>query len=227
VRSLFLFFVLSRVLGSPLLALLAMGAVVYLADARWNGRWFDPRQLFRRRYAIQDLRQTIDRNEHDAAAHNDLGRLLAQKGDFAGALPHMERAMKRMDEAPETNFYYGLCLLNLGRREEGKRSIQRALQINPRFLYGEPQTVLARAYLDDGNTEEARRWAHEAVKLNTSSVEGWVVLGQTEQRRGDEAGARDAYVKGKDAYRNLPGYLRLPNRKWLIAAKRGARSVSA
>ena len=226
-RSLFLYFVLSRVLGNPLIALVVVAIAAYLVDARWNGRWFDPGGLFRRRQAIHELRQTISRNQHDAAAHNDLGRILAQQGRYGAALPHMERALRRMEEAPETNFYYGLCLLNTGRREEGERSIRRSLEINPRFLYGEPQTVLARAHLENGDAEGARQWAREAVKLNTSSVEGWVLLGRAEGDRGDAPAARDAFAKAKDAYKNLPAYLHLPNRKWLVAANRGERQARA
>jgi tetratricopeptide (TPR) repeat protein len=227
VRSFFLFIVLSRVLGNPLIALVVVAAVAYAIDARWNGRWFDPRGLFRRRQAIHELRQTIERNEHDAAAHNDLGRILAQQGRYEAALPHLERAIRRMEEAPETNFYYGLCLLNTGRREEGERSIRRSLEINPRFLYGEPQTVLARTRLEHRDADGAQRWAREAVKLNTSSVEGWVLLGRAENDRGDATAARDAFAKAKDAYKHLPAYLHLPNRKWLVAAKRGERQARA
>jgi tetratricopeptide (TPR) repeat protein len=227
VRSFFLFALLSHVLGNPLVALAVVLAVVYLADARWNGRWFDPPALLKRRQAIRELRQTVERNEHNAAAHNDLGRLLAQQGDYRGALPHMERAMRRMEEAPETNFYYGLCLLNTGRREEGERSVRRSLEINPRFLYGEPQTLLARTNLEHNDVEEGRRWAREAVKLNTSSVEGWVLLGRAEERRGDAAAAREAFTQAKNAYKHLPAYLHLPNRKWLVAAKRGERNSRA
>ena len=172
-RTFFLFFLLSRLLGSPLLALVVLGAMAYLADARWNGRWFLPGRMWQRRQAMADLRRTIERNEHDVGAHSDLGRLLVQQGRYEQAFPHLERAIRRMEESPETNFYYGVSLLHTGRSDEGERRVRRALEINPRFLYGEPQVLLARTHLER-DAEEARRWAEQAVKLNTSSVEGWV-----------------------------------------------------
>jgi len=226
VRTFFLFFLLSRLLGSPLLALVVLGAMAYLADARWNGRWFLPGRMWQRRQAMADLRRTIERNEHDVGAHSDLGRLLVQQGRYEQAFPHLERAIRRMEESPETNFYYGVSLLHTGRSDEGERRVRRALEINPRFLYGEPQVLLARTHLER-DAEEARRWAEQAVKLNTSSVEGWVVLAEAEQRRGDEAAAHRAFEQAKNAYRQLPAYLHLPNRKWLVAAKRGARATHA
>ena len=216
---------LSQLLGNPLLALVVVGAIVYLADARWNGRWFVPGKFLQRRRAMNDLERTIERNEHDVGAHSDLGRILVQQGNYERALPHLERAIRRMEESPETNYYYGIALLRTGRADEGESRIRRALEINPRFLYGEPQVELARAHLER-DPQEAHRWAEQAVKLNTSSVEGWVVLAEAEGRRGDKQASHAAFEQAKSAYKQLPAYLHLPNRKWLVAAKRGARATA-
>ena len=221
-RTFFLFYVLSYLLRNPLLALVIVGVIFYLGEARYRGRWFDPSRLLKRRQAISSLRSTLAVNEHDVGAHSDLGRMLVQEGKLDDALPHLERAIARMEESPETNYYLGLCQLGTGSKKEGQHHIERALEINPRFLYGEPQVVLARHNLAEGRAEESCRWAREAVKLNTSSVEGWVVRGEAEQACGRAAEATAAYQSARDAYRHLPGYLKLPNRKWLAEAKRAA-----
>src|SRR6185503_1071624 len=155
-----------------------------------------------------DLQRTIERNEHDVGAHSDLGRILVQQGHYERALPHLERAIRRMEESPETNYYYGISLARSGRADEGERRIRRALEINARFLYGEPQVALARMHLER-DPAEAQRWAEQAVKLNTSSVEGWVVLAEAEQRRGDKRAAHAAFEQAKSAYKQLPTYLHL------------------
>jgi Tfp pilus assembly protein PilF len=225
-RTFFLFYLLNTLLGSPWLALVVVLAFVYLADARIEGRWFDPRRLFRNRQAVAELRRVISLNEHDVSAHNDLGRMLAQKGKFAEALPHMERAVRRMGEAPETHYYLGMCRIETGAIEEGERDVQRALQINPRFAYGDAHLYLARHYLKRGHFDDSRRWARDAVKLNTSNVEAWVVLAEAERNAGDAATARKAYEQAREAHRHLPAYLKFPNRRWLVAAKRGLRATS-
>jgi len=224
-RTFFLFYLLSSLLRSPLLALLIVGAVVYLSEARYRGRYFNPGSFMRQRNTLRELSRSLEINDHDVAAHNDLGRLLADQGKYEEAAEHMAKAIRRMEESPETNYYHGLCLLKTGHEEEGREFIRTALKINPRFLYGVPQTVLARDFLEHGDNEKAVEWAEAAVKLNTSNVEGFTILGQARDNLGDKQGAIEAYKGALEAYRHLPHYLRLANRGWAKQAKKsGVRS---
>jgi tetratricopeptide (TPR) repeat protein len=220
VRSFFLFYILSSILRNPFLALLIVGAVVYFSEARYSGRYFNPSAFVHRRGAVQELRGTIANNEHDVSAHNDLGRLLADEGKFVQAAPHMERAIERMDELPETNFYHGLCLLETGREEDGVRFIERALEINDRYGYGKPALVLAQAAARRGDHEQASKWSRRAVSLNTSTVQGWLLYGRSQAALGAPDAAREAFVKAKQAYDGLPHYLKLGERQWLKEVKR-------
>jgi tetratricopeptide (TPR) repeat protein len=226
VRSFFLFYLLSQFLRSPLLALIVVGVVVYVFEARHSGRYFNPTTFLRRRGAIHDLERTIENNEHDVAAHNDLGRLLADAGEYERATPHLEKAIVRMDELPETNFYHGLCLLEKGQRDEGRRFVERAIEINKRYGYGRPQVVLARDAMAHGDHERAKSWARQAVGMNTSSVEGWVLYGRAEVEAGNPEAAREAFLKAKDAFDGLPHYLRIGERRWLKEAKRELKNGS-
>ena len=224
-RTFFLFYLLSWLFRNPLIALAVVAAIFYLGEARYRGRWFDPTTALRHRQAVRDLRRTLELNEHNVGAHNDLGRLLVQERKYEEAAAHMEKAVARMEESPEANYYHGLCLLNAGRDDEGERFVRRALEINPRFLYGEPQLTLARHALTRNEPPTAANAARAAVKLNTSSVEGWTLLGRAEEELGRPEAAAAAYDSAKDAFRHLPAYLHLPNRKWLAEAKRGMRRV--
>jgi tetratricopeptide (TPR) repeat protein len=224
-RTFFLFYLLSYLLRNPLLALIIVAVVFYLAESRYSGRYFNPASFFDRQSTIRELRRTVDANDHNVAAHNDLGRLLADAGEFEEGLEHMEKAIARMEESPETNFYYGLCLLRTGRHDEGIARIRKALEINPRFGYGHPQLVIAERALESGDLDDALRWAREGVTLNTSSVQGWVVVGKIERRLGNREAAREAFQSAKLAFADLPHYLRLANRKWYAQAKKELRSA--
>ena len=226
-RSFFLFYLLAWLFRNPLLALVVVGLLFYLGEARYRGRYFNPARMLGKRQTIAQLRRLLEVNPNDVAAHNDLGRLLADAGGFVEALPHMTKAIARMQESAETNYYYGLCLLRTGRAEEGEVAVAQALSLNPRFLYGEPRLALARSQLERGNAARALEEATSAVGLNTSSVEGWVLkarAGAMLERSGE---ARSDYEEAKHAFAHLPRHLRLPNRRWLREAKRGLRSVPA
>lgn len=223
-RTFFLFYIVNYFLRSPLLALAVVLAIVYLTEARYSGRYFNPLSFARRRSAVRELEQAIADNDHDLASHNDLGRLLADAGKFDQAAPHLSKAIARMGESPETNFYHGLCLLRTGSADAARPFLERSLEINPRYGFGKPQLVLAREALERTDHERARDWAEHAVKLNTSSVEGWVLLGEARLGAGDSSGAVEAFERAKVAYSDLPHYMKLGEKKWLKEAKRAART---
>ncbi len=224
-RTFFLFYIINSFVRSPLLAVAIVIAIFYLGEARYTGRYFNPANFMKRRSAIGELRQAIADNDHDVASHNDLGRLLADAGKFDEAAVHMRKAITRMEESPETNFYHGLCLLRTGSPEEGRRFIQQSLTLNPRYDYGTPQIALAREAYERGDHHVALDWAQRAVKLNTSSVEGWVVAGEAQLANGNTAAASDAFARAQSAYNDLPHYLKLAAKKWLKEAKRAAKLI--
>ncbi len=224
-RYFFLFYLLNYLLHNPLLALIVLGTVFYLGEARYSGRYFNPTTFFSARSQLSELASKLSVNPHDVAAHNDLGRLLAGQGKFKEALPHMEAAIARMDESAETNYFLGLCLLHCGQSESGIEYIEKALELSPSFLYGEPRRVLARHYFDSGNYREAAEQARLCVKKNTSAVEGWYLLGASEQELGNKKKARQAYASAVEAYNNLPHYLKLAGRSWNRRARKALRSL--
>jgi tetratricopeptide (TPR) repeat protein len=224
-RTFFLFYIVNFFLRNPFLAIIVVLAIVYLSEARYSGRYFNPAFFAKRRSAVQELKQAVADNDHDVASHNDLGRLLADAGGFTEAAEHMSKAIVRMEESPETNFYYGLCLLRTGNATDGRRFIEQALEINPRYSYGKPQLVLAREAFERGDNAAALDWAERAVKLNTSSVEGWVLVGEAQLATGDAQGAAQAFKRAKSAFTDLPHYLKLGEKKWLREAKRATRTA--
>ncbi len=224
-RTFFLFYLLSYLLRNPLLALIIVGAVVYFSEARMRGRYFNPVGFLSRRSSLRELRHSIDVNPHDVGAHNDLGRLLAEQGKFDEGLPHMQTAIKRMDESAETNYYLGLCLLETGDPEGGLAAVERTLEINPRFSYGQPLLTLARHFSKTRSWERTAEEAARAVTINTSSVEGWYLLGEARRQLDDREKAREAYETARETYRHLPHYLRLASKQWGKLARKALRGL--
>ncbi len=226
-RTFFLFYLLTSLLRSPLLALLIVLAVFYFAEARYSGRYFNPSAAFGKRRTIRELERQLSMNPHDVAARNDLGRILVEDGKFDEGREHLALAIKRMAESAETNYFLGIALLRTGDESGGLEHIGTALEINARFLYGDPQRVLARHYLDKGDLERAAEFAAESVKINTSGVEAWDILGDAKLRRQDRAGAREAFGSALQAYDGLPRYLKPGGRKWRAEARRSLKKLGS
>jgi tetratricopeptide (TPR) repeat protein len=225
VRTFFLFWILSSLLHSPLLALLVMGLFFYLGEAQWQGRYFNPARFFNRQSAISSLRRTLTVNPHDVSARNDLGRLLAEKGRFAEAREQLEAAIERMDDSAETQYWLGVALAGCGESEQAIEHLRRAVELEPRHGYGEARVTLAEALLESGDAAGATEQAAEAVRINTSSVKGWTILALAELARGNRQAAREACTRAEEAFADLPHYLRLANRPWRRQARRSARSI--
>ncbi len=223
-RTFFLFVLLNYILRNPLLALLIVGVIFYFVEARRSGRYFNPGKFLSKKSTIHELRKRTDVNPHDVDAHNDLGRLLLEEGRSDEAIAHLRTAIERMDESPETNYYLGLALLNGKDPEEGVGYVKRSIELNPRFLYGEPHVALSRHFLATECPDLAVETAKAAVDLNTSSVEGWYLLGNAYAQTGEQEDAARSYAQAQEAFTHLPKYLRLPNRKWRKLAKKASKA---
>ena len=210
---------LSRLLGNWLLAALIAGVVVYLVRAQYAGRSPNPLPFLQARREIAELRSTIDTNPENAAAHNDLGRILALKTKFSEALPHMEKAYARSPESAETTFFYGYALLAIGKEQEGLPLIRKALEVKATLRYGEPYLLTGTIYFNEGRFEEAVPWLEQFTKMNTDSVEGYYKLGCAYAELGRREEAAKALQDATDAYRQAPRFIRRAQGPWNRKAK--------
>jgi tetratricopeptide (TPR) repeat protein len=209
-----LFAFLTILTGSPWMALLVVLALYLLFDFQYLGFARSAVGRIKAAGEIRELRSDVSLNPHNAAAQNDLGRLLVLSGRSQEAVAPLERAIERLDDLDETNYYLGLAYLKTGREQAGVARIERAVAINPRFRYGEPYLRLGEHYLTLGRYDDALAMLKKQGEIHTSSVEGLYQLGETYRRMGDPARARDAYRQSVTAFRQSPRYKRREERQW-------------
>ena len=222
-KTFFLFVLLSWVTGNPILAggviLLILGGSYLL----YSRRLYRFRQAWRGRGRIRELRAELAVNPEDAKARSDLGAILARRGRFADALVELERAITRCDDVPDTNFYLGWTHLMLGDLEQGQRYIRRALELNPRYGYGEPHLRLGDYFLSRGEHKEAIPHYEAFRAIHSSGVEGLYKLAQCYLEIGERDKAVEAFREGVAAFRDSPWYKRQQERGWGRKARRALK----
>lgn len=213
-RTFFLFWLLTWVTGNPILA----GAIILLlfggSYLLYSRRLYRFRQGWRQVGRIRELRAELAVNPENAKARSDLGELLARRGRFDEALVHLEKAITRCDDQPDTNFYLGWTHLALGDLEQGRRYIMHALELNPRFGYGEPHLRLGDYFFARGEQKEAIPHYEAFRDIYSSGIEGLYKLGECYLATGDREKGVEALREAVAAYRGAPWYRRQEERAW-------------
>jgi tetratricopeptide (TPR) repeat protein len=222
----FLFTLLAWLTGNPLLALLI---VIALALPGWLAGSRIALRLSRRVRAWGEagrLRRALELNPHDAKARVDLAGILIRQGKYREAREEVEQVFARVEDLPEANYALGLALLHDGEAERGRGLVERALELSPRFGYGEPYLRLGDFRADRGEWAQAAERYRQATGIYSSSVEGWYKLGKSLSELGRADEARAALQEALASYRTAPWYRRPDDRPWKRRAARLLRTLS-
>jgi tetratricopeptide (TPR) repeat protein len=211
--KLFLFSIIWRLTGNPLIAILVLLVIVYVADRRFVGLLPNVTRPFIVRSRISQLRNTIKMSPHDTSSKVELARLLLEKRRFEEALTLLQAAFKVMPDSAEVMYDLGYCMLKLGDVQAGEGLILRALEINPRVRYGEPYLRLGEAVAAT-ESDKAIQYLEAFRGIHSSSIEGYYQMGQLYTTLGNKQEAQHAFQEALDIYRGLPKYKKRTERKW-------------
>jgi tetratricopeptide (TPR) repeat protein len=131
-----------------------------------------------------------------------MGQLQEFQEDPAEALTAFERARDRDPADANNHCSIGDALLSLGRRDEARKAFEAALERQPSHVRANEN--LADLALDSGDTSLAQLLNACALELNPGNAFNYGVRGRMLARRGDHAGAAQAFGAGKE---RAPGRL--------------------
>jgi tetratricopeptide (TPR) repeat protein len=215
--KIFIFFLLWRLTGNPILAILVLLVILYFIDRRFIGLMPSFTRPFKRNRRLNQLKFELLTHPHNTSGKLEAAWLLIEKKKYREALRYLDEVQLILDDSAEACYATGLCYLKLGDLEQGEKWVLKSLEINPRVRYGEPYLRLGEV-LAIVQPEKALQYLQQFRELHSSSCEAYYRLGQLYQSLGRKEEARMIYMETIVIYRGLPKYKRRTERRWALLA---------
>lgn len=195
--------------------------LLLLAVAVWLlRRWIpDPLLYFKHAGHVRRLKVEIRENADNVTARRDLAKIWLAKNRPRRAIPLLEEARRRDHESEELPFLLGKALFLSGRAEEALPLLVEAAQKNERHLYGESYLVAGKALFKLRRFAEAEDALTRYLAINSSSVEGRVMLACARRELADAEGARQAMREALETFAQVPRFRRRAEWRWYLRAR--------
>ncbi|WP_339277375.1 tetratricopeptide repeat protein [Paenibacillus sp. FSL W8-0426] len=210
-----IFGLLWQIVGNPLVAVLILLVILYVADRRYVGLFPNFLKPLGRMRSITRLRQQIALNPNEVSAKLDLARLLNERKKYSEAYALLLELERPYELSAEYWEELGTSELHLGKVQEGERHILHALELNPRVKYGRPLLKLANVFKDI-DQDKALNYVNRFQNVHSSSSEAYYLLGSVYRSLGRTAEAKQAYEQSLNVYRSLPKYKKRQERGWAV-----------
>ncbi len=206
-------------LTDPVFLIFTGALLFWLVGGQLRGRYWSPFGWISERRQIGQLGKEISARPHDLTLRLDHGKLCVKHKQWKQAEASLAPVVERRETSAEAWYFLGRAQLGLKRVDEGLAAIDRALELRPDLLYGEPQMVVGDHYRAAKDWARARTAFEALVETNASSSEGYYKLGLCCRELGDKEAARRALAESVAAHEHVPKYKRRENRPWKWRAK--------
>jgi tetratricopeptide (TPR) repeat protein len=178
-------------------------------------RWLpDPILYLRRAGRISSLRGLVQANAADVVSRRQLAMLYLEQRKARAAVPLIEAALAREPDSAELLYLRGLCLAGAQRWEDAVASYIAAVQVDPRFRYGDPFLKMAEALGELGRWKDADESLEHYLTINGSSPEALCKRAKAKEKLGDAAGAIALKIEARRVYALLPSWKRRRQFVW-------------
>jgi len=193
---------------------LMLGVVVFLVLRPFLP---DPVVLLRTWRRIGVLNRQIAANPANVTARRDLAMLWLERLRPGRALDLLVEADRRDPNNAEILYLMGVAKLRSGDAEGALDPLVRAVGIDARVRFGEPYLVAGQALIKVGRFEEAEDALERYVRANSSSVQGYYLLGKARLQR-DRDDAKKAFGEARTTFWQLPGFQKRGQVGWWALA---------
>jgi len=215
----FIFYILYRLTGSPITALLVILAIYFAVDRTFLGFLPSPFRALKTSSRIRELKKIVSINPHDGRSLKELGIFMVEKEDYQNALRYFGLAEGKMSDDAEFSYYYGISMARIGNIVKGRELFERAVNASPILKYGEPYLVMAEVYIDNADYKSALPLLEKFEKIHSSSSRGLYRMGLVKMKLGLKNDGMDHLEKCIQVFKESPLFKRKIERKWVWKAR--------
>ena len=167
-----------------LIPVIAIAGLAILGSLTWKQVqvWRDSERLWR--HVISTMEGSYFR---PSIAHNNLGVVLASRGEYLEAIDHYQKALRINPAYAEAHLNAGIALYRRNETAEAIKHYREAVHFNPN--YAEAHYNLGNALVKQSQPEEAIKAYRESLRLNPTNARVHYNLATTLADRGDLEGA--------------------------------------
>ena len=168
---------------------------------------------------VRRLETEIRDNAENVTARRDLAKIWLAKRRPRRAIALLEAARRRDKESAELALLLGKALFLAGRPDAALPFLVEAAGKHARHMYGEAFLLAGKALAKLHRHAEAEDALLRYLAINSSSVEGRVLLACTRRRLDDTAGAAQAMRDALQTFAEVPRFRRRAEWRWYLRAR--------
>ncbi|WP_418791454.1 tetratricopeptide repeat protein [Phosphitispora sp. TUW77] len=218
-KGLGLYFLLSFLTRSPLLALVIIFLIYVFMDRAYIGFLPDFLAPFKRNSRIKRLREVLRVNPVDAGAAQELGSIYLEKKNYSSALEYLNKALEKVTNSPRLYLYLGIAYMELQQADQGKEFLEKALELDSRVGRGLVYIYLTRYELTHKGpgSDKLKQFADSFA--NFANTENLYRMGMVYKKTGNQQKANEMFHKALEEYSHVPGQLKKLHRRWAFLAR--------
>jgi hypothetical protein len=187
-----------------------------------GGSWLA--NLFQRRASLDELRYRAE-NIPTLTNRLALAERLIERGEYAGAVPLLEAALKSEPDHGQALYGLALCHARQGRPDEALPPLDRLLARDPRWSNYVGWHLLVEVHDARGDQAGALAACREVTRLSPT-LRHQCLLAEHLLSQGKTDEARDVLERSLRDHDFAPGPVRRRNRRWASEARRLKKSAA-
>lgn len=215
-KGFYLYYIVSLLTGSPLVVIAAAVILYLIVDRYYLGFLSGLGGIFKRNSQIRANLKEICLNPQNAKAAYALGMLYFEMHRFNDAYKFLEHSKLKDETTPGYLSCLGMTLMELGREDEGKDYILKAVDKDPRTGYGLPYIYLLQHEIKAENPDKNIIDSLEQKIERFANTENLYRMGMVYKKLNSKEKANAFFTKALAEYSYCPRGIRRLHRKWAI-----------